>query len=185
MREENIFFDTKKLKYRGENVIIGKTCRIRYPEIVELHDNVIIDDFVYISTGLIMENYTVIEPNCVLMGGKSNQITIQSYASLAPHVSLLCSTNDFEQSFPGGFDAYKYQKLHSGPIVIEKYVIVGCNTTVLPGVILKEGSRIGAHSLVKKDSEPWTLYAGVPAKKIGSVNKEMTLGRISNFKLSQ
>ena len=46
---KNIFFDESKLK-RGSNVIIGKTVRIRYPELVEIGDNVIIDDFTYIST---------------------------------------------------------------------------------------------------------------------------------------
>jgi len=41
---ENIFFDIKKLKYRGSNVIIGKTVRIRYPELVELHVYKILSD---------------------------------------------------------------------------------------------------------------------------------------------
>ena len=42
----NIFFDIKKLKKCGNNVTIGKTVRIRYPELVSIGDNVIIDDFV-------------------------------------------------------------------------------------------------------------------------------------------
>ena len=49
---ENIFFDINRLKKCGKNVIIGKTVRIRYPELVEIGDNVIIDDFTYISTAL-------------------------------------------------------------------------------------------------------------------------------------
>ena len=49
---ENIFFDLAKLKRCGRNVIIGKTVRIRYPELVEIGDDVIIDDFTYISTAL-------------------------------------------------------------------------------------------------------------------------------------
>ena len=46
--DENIFFDLSQLKKIGKNVIIGKTVRIRYPELVEIGDNVIIDDFTYI-----------------------------------------------------------------------------------------------------------------------------------------
>ena len=42
---DNIFFDTNLLKRCGEYVIIGKTVRIRYPELVENDDNVLIDDF--------------------------------------------------------------------------------------------------------------------------------------------
>ena len=41
---DNIFFDKKLLKKCGDNVIIGKTVRIRYPHLVETGDNVIIDD---------------------------------------------------------------------------------------------------------------------------------------------
>ena len=51
---DNLFFDRKQLKYCGERVIIGKTVRIRFPELVELHDDTIIDDFTFISTGLIL-----------------------------------------------------------------------------------------------------------------------------------
>ena len=54
---ENIFFDLSRLKSCGQNVVIGKTVRIRYPEIVEIADNVIIDDFTYISTQLKIESY--------------------------------------------------------------------------------------------------------------------------------
>ena len=74
---ENIFFDTARLKYRGQNVIIGKTVRIRYPHLVELHDNVIIDDFVFISTGLIMQDHTTIMPNCSLTGGADYKIVLE------------------------------------------------------------------------------------------------------------
>ena len=54
---DNIFFDRKDLKKCGDNVIIGKTVRIRYPHLVEIGDNVIIDDFTYISTSLKISSY--------------------------------------------------------------------------------------------------------------------------------
>ena len=46
---DNIFFDRSKLKYCGENVIIGKTVRIRKPEECIIGDGTIIDDFAYIN----------------------------------------------------------------------------------------------------------------------------------------
>ena len=57
---DNIFFDIFKLKKLGKNVIIGKTVRIRYPELVEIGNNVIIDDFTYISTSLKIHNNVLI-----------------------------------------------------------------------------------------------------------------------------
>jgi galactoside O-acetyltransferase len=36
----------------------------------------------------------------------------------------------------------------------------------MPGITIAEGSVIGACSLVTKNTEPWTIYAGVPARAI-------------------
>ena len=38
--------------------------------------------------------------------------------------------------------------------------------TVLPGIIVEEGTAIGSMSLVKKNTNAWSIYAGIPAKKI-------------------
>ena len=50
--------------------------------------------------------------------------------------------------------------------IIENDVWVGYNTTILSGVKIGEGSIIGAGSIVTRDVEPYSIYAGNPAKKI-------------------
>ena len=67
---DNIFFDTSLLKKCGKNVIIGKTVRIRYPELVELSDNVIIDDFCYISTSLKISSFVHISSGCKILNAQ-------------------------------------------------------------------------------------------------------------------
>jgi chloramphenicol O-acetyltransferase type B len=52
--------------------------------------------------------------------------------------------------------------------VIENDVWIGYGSTVLGGVRIGEGSIIGAGSLVTKDVEPYSIYAGIPAKKVRS-----------------
>lgn len=52
--------------------------------------------------------------------------------------------------------------------VIENDVWVGYGSTVMGGVKIAEGSIIGAGSLVTKDVEPYSIYAGVPARKVRS-----------------
>jgi acetyltransferase-like isoleucine patch superfamily enzyme len=42
----------------------------------------------------------------------------------------------------------------------------------MPGVTLAEGSILGANSLLTKDTEPWTIYVGIPAKPVKIRNKE-------------
>lgn len=41
--------------------------------------------------------------------------------------------------------------------------------TILPNVRIGRGSVVGAGSVVTKDIEPYSIYAGVPAKKIRSL----------------
>jgi acetyltransferase-like isoleucine patch superfamily enzyme len=53
-------------------------------------------------------------------------------------------------------------------IIIEDDVWIGLGTIVLSGVKIGIGSIIGAGSVVTKDVPPFSIYAGVPAKKIGN-----------------
>jgi len=51
-------------------------------------------------------------------------------------------------------------------IVIEDDVWVGLGSIILSGVHIGQGSIISAGSIVTKDVEPFSIYGGVPAKKI-------------------
>ncbi|MFT4034638.1 MAG: acyltransferase [Patulibacter sp.] len=50
---------------------------------------------------------------------------------------------------------------------LEDKVFVNLGAKIMPGVIVGEGAVIAAGALVTKDVEPWSIVAGVPAKKIG------------------
>lgn len=53
-------------------------------------------------------------------------------------------------------------------VKIEDDVWVGYGSIILSGVYISQGSIIAAGSVVTKDIEPYSIYGGVPAKKIGS-----------------
>ncbi|MDO9356914.1 MAG: acyltransferase [Solirubrobacteraceae bacterium] len=50
---------------------------------------------------------------------------------------------------------------------VEDNVFVNIGAMIMPGVIVGRGAIIAAGAIVTKDVEPWTVVAGVPAKKIG------------------
>lgn len=59
--------------------------------------------------------------------------------------------------------------------VFEKTLIrtgstLGANSTVVPGVIVGEGSFLAAGSVLTKSCKPWALMVGVPAKHVGWVS---------------
>ena len=60
----------------------------------------------------------------------------------------------------------KYKQEIKKAIVIGRHSIVGTNSLILPGVVLAEGTSVGALSMVTKSTEEWSIYFGSPAKRI-------------------
>lgn len=58
-----------------------------------------------------------------------------------------------------------------GKIVIEDNCFIGMNATILEGVTIGKNSIVGACSLVNKSIEPNSVYAGVPARRICSLEE--------------
>jgi acetyltransferase-like isoleucine patch superfamily enzyme len=169
---KNIFFDKSKLRGCGTNVIIGKTVRIRYPEFVEIGDNVIIDDFTYISTSLKLHSNTHISSGCKIIGGKNAFVEMFPFSTLAPNVVLSAGSDDYTDGIATPMVPSKFKaSAVIGRIIINKHCIVGANSVVLPNVIFNEGSTLGALSLANKDLEEYKVYAGIPAKLIKARNK--------------
>jgi acetyltransferase-like isoleucine patch superfamily enzyme len=59
----------------------------------------------------------------------------------------------------------------TAPIKIGDDVYIGLNTTILPGTVVGNRSIIGACSLVKGVFPPNSVIAGVPARRIKSVDE--------------
>lgn len=57
-------------------------------------------------------------------------------------------------------------------IIIQDDVWIGANSIILKGVILKQGTVIAAGSVVTKNTEPFSLYGGNPAKFIKKLQND-------------
>lgn len=55
---------------------------------------------------------------------------------------------------------------YKGDTVVGNDVWIGQNVTILPGVHIGDGSIIGLNSVVSSDIEPYSIYAGNPARFI-------------------
>jgi maltose O-acetyltransferase len=68
-------------------------------------------------------------------------------------------------------------------VIIEDYSWISCRTVILPGVRIGYGSVVCAGAVVTKNVEPYSIVAGVPAKKIGERVKNLnyTLGKPMSF----
>ena len=56
---------------------------------------------------------------------------------------------------------------------MSKALIIGANSVILPNVTIKEGSSVGALSLVTKSLESWYVYFGIPVKKLKKRSKNL------------
>lgn len=163
---DNLFFDKNKLKSCGKNVVIGKTARIRYPELVEIGDNVIIDDFTYISTSLKIGDYVHISSGCRLIGGQSSHVSFGNFSTLSPNVVLAAGSDDYRSGIATPLVPTEYKaNCVQGIIELGDHCIVGSNSVVLPNVNMGTGSVLGALSLLKESTEDWTVNSGIPSVK--------------------
>jgi len=59
------------------------------------------------------------------------------------------------------------------PVVVKDRAWLSCRTIVLPGTVIGEGSILSAGAVCTKSCEPYGIYGGIPAKKIGERNTDL------------
>jgi dTDP-4-amino-4,6-dideoxy-D-glucose acyltransferase len=67
----------------------------------------------------------------------------------------------------------KYRKIKKKKIILEKHALIGSGCRIMPGVVVAEGSAVGAMSLLVKDTKPWKVYFGIPAKPLRDRSKQL------------
>jgi galactoside O-acetyltransferase len=182
---ENIFFDLSRLKYLGKNVIIGKTVRIRHPELVEIGDNSIIDDFTYISTSMKIGKFCHIAAGVNISGG-AGFVEMGNYVAISAGCSIHAASSDYISAsldYPSVPEELRFGGIIEN-IFFSDFVLLGAHSVVLPGVNLPEGFASGAKTIVRnKKYDSWSLYAGEDARLVckranGRINKLKNTGSL-------
>lgn len=135
----------------GGTIKIGNNCELRKGcQLLSYGGNISIGNNVSVNP------YTLIY-------GQGN-ITIGDYVRIAAHCVLIPSNHIYsDPTCP----IYTQGLINKG-IIIEDDVWIGCGVRILDGVTIAHGCVIGAGSVVTKSTEPFGIYAGVPAIKIKS-----------------
>ena len=160
------------LKSFGKNVLISDKVSFYNAAHIEIGSNVRIDDYCILSGNIEIGNHIHISAYCALYG--NGGIRLKDFSGLSPRCTLLSVSDDFSGRFMiGPHIPDKYTNVDKRKISIERYVQVGANAVILPGVCISEGSVIGAMSLVKENVEEWLVCAGNPLKFIKHRQKDM------------
>ncbi|MEQ8822810.1 MAG: acyltransferase [Filomicrobium sp.] len=156
------------LKNCGENVMVHESCELVGAENIYLGNNVRIDPWCILaaSRGRIeIGNYVHIGASCYLSGTAG--IEMQHFAGLSQGVKIYSATDDYAG---GGLTnptvPEKYLNIRAGSVRLGRHVIVGSGSIVLPSAEIGEGTAVGALSVVTKSLAPWSICAGVPARRL-------------------
>lgn len=161
------------LKKVGENVLISRNASIYSPQNISIGNNVRIDDFALLSGKIHIKNFVHISAYTALFGGKKG-IYIDDFVALSSRNSIYAVNDDYSGNFMSNpMVPIEYRNVTEGKVMIEKHVMIGSCSIVLPNIKLREGSVFGAMSYIIADSEEWSINVGIPAKKIKERRKNI------------
>lgn len=143
-------YGRERLGYIGKNVTLPRNI------IISGRQNVYIQDNISIGSGAVL--YATNKP-----------IKICSNVVIAQNLSII--TGDHERRV-GRFcqSISESEKNHSieldAGVIIREDVWIGMNVIILKGVTVGRGATVSAGAVVTKDVPPYSISAGVPAKRI-------------------
>jgi galactoside O-acetyltransferase len=152
----------------GQDVRISDKASFYGTTRIRLGNLVRIDDFCVLSAGaggIKIGNYVHIAVYTSLIG--AGAIQLHDFCNLSSRVAIYASSDDYSGAhMTNPMVPAEYTGVTHAPVTLDKHVIVGCGSVLLPGVTLHEGVAIGALSLVNRDCEAFGIYAGNPARRI-------------------
>ena len=157
----------------GKNVKISDKASIYNLDKIEIGDNSRIDDFCVISGKIKIGKNVHITPMCLIAGGEKG-IVFEDFVTIAYGVKVFSQSDDYSgTTMTNSTIPKKYKDEYKKEVILEKHSIVGAGSVIIPGVVLSQGTSIGAQSLVLESTQPWSIYVGCPVKKIKNREKSL------------
>jgi galactoside O-acetyltransferase len=160
----------------GDNVKISRHTNFYGSNYISIGSNSRIDDFCILSASeegsIIIGNHVHISAGVYLYGAAG--ISIDDYSGLSAGVKIFSVSDDYSGDFMTNPTIGKeFLNVHKAKVIIEKHVVVGTGAVILPGVVISEGTAVGALSIVDKSLSPWGIFVGQPARKIKDRSRQI------------
>ena len=108
---------------------------------------------------------SIIGDNSILDG--RNGIIIGDNVAFASNVRIWTEQHDHRDPW------FRCNTQVHGPVVIDNRAWIGSHTVILHSVHIGEGAVVAAGAVVTHDIPPYTIVAGIPAKKVGERNRDL------------
>ena len=122
-----------------------------------------------VAAGACVQGSVSIGENCsvqmysIICGYDKSPIRIGNDVRIAAHCMMVSANHRFDDPDK----PIRAQGLRYAPIVIEDDVWVASRVNIMAGVTVGRGSVLAAGAVVTKDVPPYSIMAGVPARRIG------------------
>ena len=158
---------TNNFQSIGEDVRIDPDSVFKIPEQTIIGNHVAIDKGFICNTKLQIGDYIHISPYVVVIGGKDCNLYMNHFTFIAAGTKIIAGSELYaEDALINPTIPIEYRKVNLSTIRFERFSGCGVNCAILPGVTLGEGSVIGANAVVTRNTEPWTVYVGNPARPV-------------------
>ncbi|WP_404354089.1 acyltransferase [Exiguobacterium aurantiacum] len=142
----------------GIRYVLIKSLAKKCGDNVSVHPGVYLFNIEELSLG----SNISIHPMCYI--DSYGEIFIEDNVSIAHGSTIMSSEHIFQNKKTN----IKDQGISKAKTIIESNVWIGAGSKILAGVKVSMGTIIGAGSIVTKDTDDYSIYVGVPAKKIKS-----------------
>ncbi|MFH1220057.1 MAG: acyltransferase [Candidatus Eisenbacteria bacterium] len=158
-------FERNQFASLGDNVVIEQGVLVFKPEKIRIGTNVYIGHYAvlrgYDRSEMVIGDDTWIGQFCYI--NSAGGIKIGSKVGIGPCVKIMTSRHGEE----GRYVPVLLCDLEFAPVTLEDETDIGIGAIILPGVTIGRGAIVGAGAVVTRDVEPYSIVAGVPARKIG------------------
>ena len=157
----------------GDGVRISDRASIYDASKIEIGDHSRIDDFCCVSGRVVIGRNVHFALGSNVAGGEPG-IRFQDFAGLAYGCHVFTQSDDYSgATMTNPTVPARYKSETKKPVEIGRHCIVGTSSIIFPGVVLAEGTAVGALSVVTKSTEPWSIYVGNPAKRLRSRKRDL------------
>lgn len=143
---------TKFLAYYFPDARVRKRCLARL--------NVFLGEGTYANIGMVVVN----DPD--------TPVRIGDHVSIAPNCLIVACSGANNGATINDIPYVRDILTKKAPVTIEDEVWLGAGVIILPGVTVRHHCVIGAGCVVTKSTEPYGVYAGIPAKRIRDLRKD-------------
>jgi acetyltransferase-like isoleucine patch superfamily enzyme len=168
--------DVRRMPFRalGAGVLIDRNVSLVNIENISIGSHTRIDAYsTLIATGHISIGANVHISAFAYFAGRGG-IELRDFSNISSGVRLYSVSDDFSgRTLTNPTIPEQYKSLQFGSVTVGRHAVIGAGTVVLPGVEIGEGCAIGSLCLVKQSTDPWGIYAGIPARRIRERSREL------------